>query len=784
MRPAVLFLAFLLLATSGQAAAAPFSPADAEARLRVALQLARERNDPALAAEVERTGKKILAATRAASADPAPDAQLRALETKVGLDPGGWSMAGQPLFHPTPEMLARAKPLGPRLAAAMRADDPASVRAVTAELLTVLGDQAGVPDGRRAGARPAPRATSEAEATRLFFAALDAEAPRVRPLLAGKPAPDQMLRFYAYLLDATTTIRPFAATHEPSRLPELDRLARALAKILTDLQQPAGHFPFPDLRGKNLRFGAMTERQLAAGQIEVRAGWILSPDPEGGSQFDTGVCGVALLRAGRLHGEAAWTHAGLRAAAWALGEPCCANFNYNAFSVSLFAHAFGATGEARFLDAALRKFRVGVAPGQAPNGRWLDAHNARTVYHLILLRALADLAAALPAARAAERAEVLTIARPAVRALLDEFDAMGHTVEALPELQTLAALFPADARLRDATALMAAGLVAKSTDGRRAKMGAAPHQLAAVVLAAPANSAAVVPHAAVTPTASSPTPASSSPPAPAPAPASALSPAQTQRATDAPSPANPATTSAPQKFLPLPGEIFTVAGHAAFLIPAPATAAEKSKPWVWYAPTLPRYPDDAEKWMFEQFLAAGIAIAGIDAGESYGSPAGCEIFSALHAELTTARGYSTKPVLLGRSRGGLQLLNWAVENPTRVAAFAGIYPVCNLASYPGLAKAAPAYALTLEKLTATLAHHNPIDRLASLAAARIPLFAIHGDADKLVPLDLNSALLRDRYHTLGGPMELIIPAGQGHSLWEGFFRSPELLAFVLAHAAR
>ena len=254
----------------------------------------------------------------------------------------------------------------------------------------------------------------------------------------------------------------------------------------------------------------------------------------------------------------------------------------------------------------------------------------------------------------------------------------------------------------------------------------------------------------------------------------------------------PAATStagapAPAKILPLPGAAFEVSGRPAFLLPAETTAtdiAKKSKPWVWYAPMLGKYPGLEERWMFEQFLAAGIAIAGIDAGESYGSPAGGKIFSALHAELTTARGYSPKPVLLGRSRGGLQLLSWAEENPTRVAAFAGIYPVFNLASYPGLAKAAPAFALTTEQLTARLAEFNPIDRLAPLAAARIPLFAIHGDADKVVPLELNSALVRDRYLALGGPMELIIPAGQGHNMWSGYFQCEALVAFVKANARR
>ena len=243
--------------------------------------------------------------------------------------------------------------------------------------------------------------------------------------------------------------------------------------------------------------------------------------------------------------------------------------------------------------------------------------------------------------------------------------------------------------------------------------------------------------------------------------------------------------AAAEKKLPLPGEIWKIDGRTAFLIPAAEPpAAGRPKPWVWYAPTLPPYPGDAERWMFEHFIRSGVAIAGIDVGESYGGPSGRDTFSALYAELTDKRGYSRKPVLLGRSRGGLQLINWAADHPAQVAAFAGIYPVCNLASYPGLEKAAPAYGLTLEQLTADLTRHNPVDRLAPLAGARVPFFAIHGDVDRLVPLETNTGLLRERYKALGGPVTLIVPPGQGHSMWPGFFQSEDLVGFVLKHALR
>jgi pimeloyl-ACP methyl ester carboxylesterase len=242
------------------------------------------------------------------------------------------------------------------------------------------------------------------------------------------------------------------------------------------------------------------------------------------------------------------------------------------------------------------------------------------------------------------------------------------------------------------------------------------------------------------------------------------------------------TEAPPEKKLPLPSEVFRVAGHTAFVIPPAKKPDAGPVPWVWYAPTLPNLPGDAERWMFERFTQAGIAIAGIDVGESYGSPDGRKLFTALHTELTTKHGFSTKPVLLGRSRGGLMTLGWAVDHPELVGGFAGVYPVCNLTSYPGLKRASGAYGLSPEDLEAKLAEHNPLDKLAALAKAKVPLFAIHGDVDQVVPLEANSGAVRERYQALGGEMQLVIPAGQGHNMWSGFFQCQELVDFVIAHA--
>ena len=240
----------------------------------------------------------------------------------------------------------------------------------------------------------------------------------------------------------------------------------------------------------------------------------------------------------------------------------------------------------------------------------------------------------------------------------------------------------------------------------------------------------------------------------------------------------------PIKELILPGEAFLVEGRPAFIFLPPKDKRSKPQPWIMYGPTLPGYPDSHEKWMHEQFLAAGVAVAGIDVGEGYGSPDSQATFSALYLEMTEKRGYAQKPCLLGRSRGGLWVSSWACANPDKVAGIAGIYPVFDFRTYPGLDKAAPAYGLTKEQLEAKLSEHNPIEKVSVLAQANIPALFIHGDQDTVVPLKQNSAEFQARYKAAGQEslVQLIVAEGQGHNYWEGFFRCQDLVDFAIEKA--
>lgn len=235
----------------------------------------------------------------------------------------------------------------------------------------------------------------------------------------------------------------------------------------------------------------------------------------------------------------------------------------------------------------------------------------------------------------------------------------------------------------------------------------------------------------------------------------------------------------------LPGEVFEVGGKQAFLLLPAESKRTSPQPWIMYAPTLlPQYPDVNEKWMHEQFLAAGIAVAGVDVGEAYGSPTQSAAIDALYAELVSKRGFNSKPCLLGRSRGGLWASSWAIRNPDKVAGIAGIYPVFDLTTYPGLQKSAPAYGLQPDELEKQLDKFNPIRNAKVLAAAKIPVFLIHGAIDKVVPLKENSAQLKNVYSEAGegGLMELTVIDDQGHNLWPGFFKCQPLVDFAVAKA--
>ena len=118
---------------------------------------------------------------------------------------------------------------------------------------------------------------------------------------------------------------------------------------------------------------------------------------------------------------------------------------------------------------------------------------------------------------------------------------------------------------------------------------------------------------------------------------------------------------APRKSLPLSGEVFLVEGRTAFVILPEAKPASRPIPWVWYAPTLPDLPGDAEKWMFERFTQCrhchrghrcrGILRESRRAGAVYGLLQDTDHESRFCAEAGDARAQPGRPDGLVVGRG-------------------------------------------------------------------------------------------------------------------------------------
>jgi len=234
-----------------------------------------------------------------------------------------------------------------------------------------------------------------------------------------------------------------------------------------------------------------------------------------------------------------------------------------------------------------------------------------------------------------------------------------------------------------------------------------------------------------------------------------------------------------------------VSGHHGFLFkPAHATK------WVWYAPTIfgerdhiifsRSFPGERQRWLIQHLVDQGIAVAGVDIGESYGSPTGRAIYQEFYRKLVSGYSLSAKPCLLAQSRGGLMLYLWASEHPKEVGCLAGIYPVTNLASWPpvdsrNFRDAAKAYGMSMSDFQTERGQFSPINHLSALAEQRIPVFELHGDADTLVPLAVNGEEFLRKYSELGGDDRLIVVHGKGHEEVNEFFESPDLLQFLTAN---
>ncbi len=209
---------------------------------------------------------------------------------------------------------------------------------------------------------------------------------------------------------------------------------------------------------------------------------------------------------------------------------------------------------------------------------------------------------------------------------------------------------------------------------------------------------------------------------------------------------------------------FQLDGRSALLVKPKEAAA--GKPWIWRTEFFGHEPQADIA-----LLGKGFHVAYIDMTNLYGAPVAMEIMDRYYKRLTEQHGLSAKPVLEGLSRGGLFAFNWAALRPGNVAGLYVDAPVCDFKSWPGgkgLGPGSPEdwqrllkiYGFTEEQAMAY--DKNPVDNLAPLAKAGIPIFAVIGAADEAVPVSENIDIVENRYKELGGTSTVIRKPGGKH----------------------
>lgn len=211
---------------------------------------------------------------------------------------------------------------------------------------------------------------------------------------------------------------------------------------------------------------------------------------------------------------------------------------------------------------------------------------------------------------------------------------------------------------------------------------------------------------------------------------------------------------------------FTVDGCSAWI-----AVPEKPLPgnhWVWCM----EFPTAFDtRTGVVPLVESGFFYVHITVGNTFGSPPAQKHFDEFY-QFLQSKGFNKKGTLIGVSRGGIYAYRFAERNTDKVFCIYGDAPVCDFKSWPGgkgNGKGSQGDWQNLIKLygfkdeSEALAYQgNPVDILKPLAEAKIPLIHVVGDADEVVPVAENTALIERRYQALGGTIDVFHKPECGH----------------------
>jgi len=231
---------------------------------------------------------------------------------------------------------------------------------------------------------------------------------------------------------------------------------------------------------------------------------------------------------------------------------------------------------------------------------------------------------------------------------------------------------------------------------------------------------------------------------------------------------------------------FELCGRKGFIVEPPNPAP--GLPWTWclqwaeaFVPRTPAL----------KLLERGFHHVHLDLFDTFFNPEGMRIAGEFYAMLQKLH-FHKKAALIGMSYGGLFSLRWSAEHPDTVGAMYLDAPLCSLIHHPGTnvpdwekhskernEQHRIAYgAKSLEELEAHPL--NPINNLAPIAKAKLPILAIRSVQDQSVDPCKNIDVVEAKLKAAGLEIEVIRRDFYGHHP-HGLTDPTPLVEFILRH---
>ena len=229
---------------------------------------------------------------------------------------------------------------------------------------------------------------------------------------------------------------------------------------------------------------------------------------------------------------------------------------------------------------------------------------------------------------------------------------------------------------------------------------------------------------------------------------------------------------------------FAIGGHGAYVV-SPNVAAP-GNPWIWRT-AWPGYHYEVDL----ELVRCGYHIGYIEVVDMLGSEPSLDLMDKFYDQVRAQWGLAEKPAIEPNSRGGLHAYRYAARHSGRVACILGDVPVMDFKSWPlkhpgskgnwpqviqgyGFESDAEAMAYT----------GNPVDQLAPIAKAKIPLRHTICLTDHVVPPEQNTLEAKRRLQKMGWDLEVVaVPDSkdcEGHHF--PFPKAHASARFVMNHA--